>query len=51
MQARLINNNLTNFERNPTSFEDAVEIWVVGDKKVGGGVNADQFRLLSRNCS
>jgi hypothetical protein len=51
MQARLINNNLTNFEGNPISFEDAVEIWVMGDKKVGGGVNADRLRLLSRNCN
>jgi hypothetical protein len=23
----------------------------VGKKKIKGGVNADQFRLLSRNCS
>src|SRR5436853_1896727 len=39
-----------NFERNQINIEDTVVIWVVGNKKVGGGVNTDRFRLLSRNC-
>ena len=47
LQVWLISNNLTNFERKPRNFEGIIIIWVVGDKKVGGGVIADQFRLLS----